>query len=130
MTTPAAFRHGPGPMRSRAFSVVVLRYACQVLLPRAVETAIASDLQKASAPVRPLKLPPLPGPRLVTKNDMLGSVVPVLPPWPGEPPVFARPPCPAPPVPLAAPPVPLAAPPVPVTAPPVPGPPPEAFVLP
>src|SRR5206468_2376232 len=37
ITTPAAFRQGPAPMRSRAFTVVVLRYACQVLAPSAVE---------------------------------------------------------------------------------------------
>jgi hypothetical protein len=58
-------------MRSRAFTVVVLRWARHVFEPRSAETAVASMSQE-----RPLRrasqFPPLPGLRLVTKR-VIGS---------------------------------------------------------
>src|SRR5258708_14785043 len=135
MILTAVFRPGPVPMRSFALTDAVLRYACQVFAPSAAEAAIASCLQKASAPVRPPRLPPIPGPLLVTKNDgvvlaawspavsMVGASValpPVpLPPLPPPSPVV-DPPVPLPPVPLPLPPVPLPVPPVPLPEPPLP----------
>src|SRR5262245_47598982 len=101
--TPAALRHGPGPMRSAALTVDVLRYARQLLAPSAGDTAVASCVQKPSAPVRPFKLPPFPMPRLVTKK-----LIVVLPP----------PPPPAPSVPPAPPPEPPFVPAAPPAAPP------------
>src|SRR5205823_10832371 len=71
-TTPLALRHGPLPMRSRAFTpasppgAVVLRYAFQLM--RLEPAAPASALQCASAPSRPPRSAPLPLPTLVTKN--------------------------------------------------------------
>src|SRR5215510_9993484 len=75
ITVPLAFCHGPLPMRSRALTGppcapwLVLRYARQVLPP--APTACASCWQCASAPARPPKSAPLPGPALVMKNVML-----------------------------------------------------------
>ena len=72
ITTPLAFCHGPRPMRSRAFtapSPCVLRYARQVLVP--APAACASVWQCRSAPSRPPRSAPLPGPALVTKNVMV-----------------------------------------------------------
>src|SRR6266545_6691305 len=66
--TPAALVHGPVPMRSRASSVDVLRYARHVFAPSSLDTAPASDAQNASAPPVPPRFPPLPAPRLVTKK--------------------------------------------------------------
>src|SRR5262249_12932626 len=66
ITTPLEFCHGPLPMRSRALtgppwaSAVLLRYACQVLPP--APTVVANCWQWASAPARPPRSPPLPGP--------------------------------------------------------------------
>src|SRR5262245_20314556 len=56
-------------MRVLASTVLVDRYACQVLPP--APTPCASDWQCASAPARPPRLPPLPGFELETKKLML-----------------------------------------------------------
>src|SRR6267142_1509879 len=73
-TTPLALRHGPLPMRSRAFTPAsppgsqVLKYAFQFTC---FEPALfASALQCASAPSSPPRSAPLPLPALVTKNVM------------------------------------------------------------
>src|SRR5688572_9295629 len=58
-------------MRLLASTVLVDRYARQVLLP--APTACASDWQCASAPAKPPKLPPLPGFELVTKKLMFDA---------------------------------------------------------
>src|SRR5258708_40102339 len=79
MTSPLEFCQGPLPMRSRALTVLsgaarlvlVERYACQVLPP--APTVAASFWQWASAPSRPPRSAPLPGPALVTKKVMLGA---------------------------------------------------------
>src|SRR5688500_16182990 len=68
MITPAAFRHGPAPMRARAFSVLVLRYARHVFAASAGFASAASVSHRASAPAMPPKLPPLPLPRLARKK--------------------------------------------------------------
>src|SRR5216110_272073 len=74
-TTPLALRHGPLPMRSRAFTPasppgnVVLKYARQFVCFE--PAALASARQCASAPSRPPRSAPLPLPTLVTKNVML-----------------------------------------------------------
>src|SRR3989441_12492855 len=73
--TSLALRHGPLPMRSRAFTPasppgnVVLKYACQFVY--AEPAALASAWQCASAPSRPPRSAPLPLPTLVTKTVML-----------------------------------------------------------
>jgi hypothetical protein len=77
MRTPFALYQGPLPMRSRACTTFgslsslpcVLRYARQVRCP--APAAAASCWQCRSAPSTPPRLPPLPGPTLVMKNDML-----------------------------------------------------------
>src|SRR6266550_320112 len=72
MRTPLALYQGPLPIRSRALIVgwpadpFSLRYACHVLPP--APAAVASIWQCRSAPSRPPRLPPLPGPALVTKK--------------------------------------------------------------
>src|SRR3954447_1669983 len=74
ITAPLAFCHGPLPMRSRALTAGlpsaawVERYARQVLLP--APPAWASFWHCASAPSRPPRSAPLPGPLEVTKNVM------------------------------------------------------------
>src|SRR5688572_8188006 len=68
---PRTLNHGPEPIRSRAltaFCPCVLRYARQVRAP--CPAAWARSWQIRSAPARPPKLPPLPEPRLVRKNDI------------------------------------------------------------
>src|SRR5882672_4318842 len=85
-TTPFALRHGPLPMRSRAFTPasppgsVVLRYACQLVA--FAPAALASALQCASAPSRPPRSAPLPLPTLVTKNVILSCWAYTLDPMP------------------------------------------------
>src|SRR3954467_12486860 len=72
--TPFALNQGPVPMRSLALidgwpaEPFSLMKACQVLLPR--PAAVASTWQWRSAPSSPPRLPPLPGPTLVTKKLM------------------------------------------------------------
>src|ERR1051325_5573503 len=67
ITTPFALRHGPFPIRSRAFtaacppSPLALRYARHVFPP--AFASFASDWQRASAPVSPPRPAPSP-PRL------------------------------------------------------------------
>src|SRR5262245_19416090 len=74
ITTPVAFCHGPRPMRSRALTAgappeaCVLRYARQVRWP--APAASASDWQCRSAPSRPPRSAPLPGPTLLMKKVM------------------------------------------------------------
>src|SRR6185312_647423 len=79
--TPFTFTQGPLPMRSRAFTApapCVDRYACQVFAPAPADAA--SSWQWRSAPVSPPRSAPLPGPALVTKNDMLACCA-----WAGAP---------------------------------------------
>src|SRR5689334_10652504 len=71
MSWPFTLYHGPLPMRVFASTVLVDRYACQVLPP--APTACASDWQCASAPAKPPKLPPLPGFVLETKKLMFAA---------------------------------------------------------
>src|SRR5438309_2926518 len=74
-TTPLALRHGPLPIRSRAFTPasppgnVVVKYARQFVYGE--PAALASAWQCASAPSRPPKSAPLPLPRLVPEKVML-----------------------------------------------------------
>src|SRR6187549_890947 len=78
MTKPLAFFHGPLPIRSLALTPpapCVDRYARQVLPP--APTACASAWQCASAPARPPRSPPLPGPLLVTKNVITDLAPPI-----------------------------------------------------
>src|SRR5262249_43039178 len=76
-TSPLKFCQGPFPIRSRALTgppcapALVLRYARQVLLP--APAAVASVWQWRSAPSRPPRSPPLPGPVEVTKKVILGD---------------------------------------------------------
>src|SRR5262252_6502187 len=77
MTSPLKFCQGPRPMRSRALTACappvawVLRYARQVLLP--APAPCASVWQCRSAPSRPPRSAPLPGPLLVTKKVISGD---------------------------------------------------------
>src|SRR5258706_16096997 len=70
--TPFALDQGPVPIRSRALIAgwpadpFPLRYACHILAP--APAAVASIWQWRSAPRRPPRFPPLPGPALVTKK--------------------------------------------------------------
>src|SRR4051812_17671188 len=72
-TTPFALRHGPLPIRSRAFTAacpsapVVLRYARQVFPP--AFASFASAWHRASAPASPPRSPPLPG--LVARKKVM-----------------------------------------------------------
>src|SRR5262249_22395248 len=71
------FCHGPRPMRSRALTACappaawVLRYARQVLLP--APAFCASVWHWRSAPSRPPRSAPLPGPALVMKKVIFGD---------------------------------------------------------
>src|SRR5262245_45473327 len=73
-TSPLAFRHGPLPIRSFAFTAgcplaaAALRYARHVRLP--APAAAARFWQILSAPARPPRFAPLPDPALVMKNDI------------------------------------------------------------
>src|SRR4029077_8424100 len=72
-TTPFALRHGPLPIRSRAFTAAfpsapgVLRYARHVFPP--AFASFASAWQRASAPISPPRSPPLPG--LVARKNVM-----------------------------------------------------------
>src|SRR5262245_44004376 len=83
MMMPLAFTQGPRPMRSRALTAPgpwLLRYARQVFVPA---TAVAPrSWQSWSAPARPPRLPPFPGPALVMKKLISDCCAwpPVLPP--------------------------------------------------
>ena len=78
--SPLALNHGPLPILSIASEVLELRYARQVL-ELSGNASKASCVQKASAPARPPRLPPVTGcpvtstVRLVTKKVMFGSVI-------------------------------------------------------
>src|SRR3954452_6968614 len=77
-TTPFALRQGPLPIRSRAFTAAcpsapaVLRYARHVFPP--AFASFASAWQRASAPVRPPRSPPLPG--LVARKKLMPESCP------------------------------------------------------
>src|SRR5690606_21576506 len=71
ISSPFTLCQGPLPMRSFASTVLVDRYARQVLPP--APTACARDWQCASAPAKPPKSPPLPGFVLVTKKLMFAA---------------------------------------------------------
>src|ERR1051325_5541311 len=83
ITTPFALRHGPFPIRSRAFtaacppSPLALRYARHVFPP--AFASFASDWQRASAPVSPPRSPPFPG-LVARKNVMAESCACAAPP--------------------------------------------------
>src|SRR5688572_11611002 len=73
--TPLRLNHGPAPMRSRALTVAVLRYARHCLVKAAGSAAIALVRQISSAPARPSvsaavrrKSPPIGPPVLVMKK--------------------------------------------------------------
>src|SRR4029450_4982312 len=80
-SSPSALYQGPFPIRSRAFTpgwpdaVDTLRYARQVWSP--APSAFANAWQCASAPLSPPRSPPLPLPRLVTKNVITDFAPPI-----------------------------------------------------
>src|SRR4051794_24410776 len=102
--TPLALYQGPVPMRSRALTVVVLRYACQVTPPR--PTAVARRWQRASAPGSPPRLAVVLVSLLTKKLIALPDAPALPPPVPGAP-ASARPAPPPAPVVGPTPPAPL-----------------------
>ena len=74
MTAPLAFCHGPLPIRSRALTVALglrrVGAGAQIGAPGLAAGArrLRERWQCASAPARPPRSPPLPGPTLVTKK--------------------------------------------------------------
>src|SRR5688572_30683769 len=68
ISSPFAFFHGPLPIRSRALTLSVLRYARHSRCP--APAAFASAWQCRSAPSSPPRSAPLPGPALVMKKVM------------------------------------------------------------